>query len=197
MPIDSVAVVRLCGGCRAEIETLTVKKDNMRLVVAEEVGIPSTGRHSESSPVSAIPGPRNPPASPGFCCSPASAAPAGSACAATPHGWPRSDWSPAPCQPDAVPPAARPDKPDRDPCSIFRRRQAGQQSPQGSPVATAYLKQPPAPAIGFLHYCRPNPQPAPARPDPPPQIGPHLVQGNDRRRLLRLPGRQEFLGPLL
>ena len=37
MPIDSVAVVRLCGGCRAEIETLTVKKDNMRLVVAEQV----------------------------------------------------------------------------------------------------------------------------------------------------------------
>lgn len=37
MPIDSVAVVRLCGGCRAEIETLTVKKDNMRLFVDAEV----------------------------------------------------------------------------------------------------------------------------------------------------------------
>ena len=83
------------------------------------LGIPSTGRHSESSPVSAIPEPENPPASPGFCCSPASAAPAGSACAATPHGWPRSDWSPVPCQSDAAPPAAKPDRPGKDPCSIF------------------------------------------------------------------------------
>lgn len=37
MPIDSVAIVRMCGGCRAEIETITVKKDNMRLFVEERV----------------------------------------------------------------------------------------------------------------------------------------------------------------
>lgn len=37
MPIDSVAIVRMCGGCRAEIETITVKKDNMRLFVEDRV----------------------------------------------------------------------------------------------------------------------------------------------------------------
>ena len=31
MPIDEVLIVRLCGHCRSEIETFTVKKDNMRL----------------------------------------------------------------------------------------------------------------------------------------------------------------------
>ena len=37
MPIDAVDIVRMCGGCRSEIETITVKKDNMRLFVDEEV----------------------------------------------------------------------------------------------------------------------------------------------------------------
>ena len=37
MPIDEVSVVRMCGACRSEIETITVKKDNMRLFVDDEV----------------------------------------------------------------------------------------------------------------------------------------------------------------
>ena len=37
MPIDQVAIVRMCGGCRDEIETITVKKDNMRLFVDDKV----------------------------------------------------------------------------------------------------------------------------------------------------------------
>ena len=37
MPIDEVSIVRMCGVCRQEIETITVKKDNMRLFVDEEV----------------------------------------------------------------------------------------------------------------------------------------------------------------
>lgn len=31
MPIDQVTIVRSCGHCGAEIETLAVKKDNMML----------------------------------------------------------------------------------------------------------------------------------------------------------------------
>ncbi len=37
MPIDQVSIVRMCGACRCEIETITVKKDNMRLFVDEPV----------------------------------------------------------------------------------------------------------------------------------------------------------------
>jgi hypothetical protein len=37
MPIDQVSIVRMCGGCRDEIETITVKKDNMRLFVDDVV----------------------------------------------------------------------------------------------------------------------------------------------------------------
>lgn len=37
MPIDQVTIVRICGACRSEIETMTVKKDNMRLFSDEEI----------------------------------------------------------------------------------------------------------------------------------------------------------------
>ncbi len=37
MPIDQVSIVRMCGACRLEIETISVKKDNMRLFVDEKV----------------------------------------------------------------------------------------------------------------------------------------------------------------
>ena len=37
MPIDQVSLIRMCGECRHEIETISVKKDNMRLFVDEEV----------------------------------------------------------------------------------------------------------------------------------------------------------------
>ena len=37
MPIDQVSIVRMCGGCRHELEVITVKKDNMRLFVDEKV----------------------------------------------------------------------------------------------------------------------------------------------------------------
>ncbi|MDE2779162.1 MAG: hypothetical protein OXI91_05730 [Chloroflexota bacterium] len=37
MPIDQVSILRMCGACRHEIETITVKKDNMRLFVDEKV----------------------------------------------------------------------------------------------------------------------------------------------------------------
>ena len=37
MPIDEVSIVRMCGACRAEIETITVKKDNMRLFTDDAV----------------------------------------------------------------------------------------------------------------------------------------------------------------
>ena len=37
MPIDEVSIVRMCGHCRCEIETIKVKKDNMRLFVDDEV----------------------------------------------------------------------------------------------------------------------------------------------------------------
>ena len=59
-------------------------------------------------------------------------------------------------------------------------------------VTTPYLKHPPAPAIGFLYHRRPNPQPPPARPYSPPQIGPQLIQGNDLRPMLRSPGHPLF-----
>ena len=45
MPIDEVSIVRMCGGCRNEIETITVKKDNMRLFVDEEEWCESCQRH--------------------------------------------------------------------------------------------------------------------------------------------------------
>ena len=37
MPIDQVSIVRMCGACRQEIETISVKKDNMRLFVDDLV----------------------------------------------------------------------------------------------------------------------------------------------------------------
>ena len=37
MPIDQVSIVRMCGACRQEIETISVKKDNMRLFVDDRV----------------------------------------------------------------------------------------------------------------------------------------------------------------
>lgn len=35
MPINEVTIVRLCAVCRGELGTLTVKKDNMRLMTSE------------------------------------------------------------------------------------------------------------------------------------------------------------------
>ena len=35
MPINEVTIVRLCAICRGELGTLTVKKDNMRLMTSE------------------------------------------------------------------------------------------------------------------------------------------------------------------
>lgn len=40
MPIDEVTIVRICQECGTEIETLTVKKDNMRLFSSELVWCP-------------------------------------------------------------------------------------------------------------------------------------------------------------
>ncbi len=40
MPIDEVSVIRRCKECETEIETLTVKKDNMRLCSDELVWCP-------------------------------------------------------------------------------------------------------------------------------------------------------------
>ena len=40
MPIDQVTIVRMCAECRAEIETMTVKKDNMRLFSNETIWCP-------------------------------------------------------------------------------------------------------------------------------------------------------------
>jgi len=40
MPIDQVTIVRMCRDCGTVIETLTVKKDNMRLFSDEEVWCP-------------------------------------------------------------------------------------------------------------------------------------------------------------
>ena len=40
MPIDEVSIVRQCNECGTEIETLTVKKDNMRLFSDELVWCP-------------------------------------------------------------------------------------------------------------------------------------------------------------
>jgi hypothetical protein len=40
MPIDEVKIVRMCQECRTEIETLMVKKDNMRLFSDELVWCP-------------------------------------------------------------------------------------------------------------------------------------------------------------
>jgi len=37
MPIDEISIVRRCKECGTEIETLTVKKDNMRLFSDELV----------------------------------------------------------------------------------------------------------------------------------------------------------------
>ncbi len=37
MPIDQVSIVRMCGACRLEIETIIVKKDNLRLFVDDRV----------------------------------------------------------------------------------------------------------------------------------------------------------------
>jgi Zn finger protein HypA/HybF involved in hydrogenase expression len=40
MPIDEVKIVRMCQECRTEIETMTVKQDNMRLFSDELVWCP-------------------------------------------------------------------------------------------------------------------------------------------------------------
>ena len=40
MPIDEVTIVRMCGECRSEIDTITMKKDNMRIFTDEEVWCP-------------------------------------------------------------------------------------------------------------------------------------------------------------
>ncbi len=40
MPTNEVNIVRSCGVCATEIETLTVKKDNMMLSTKEQVWCP-------------------------------------------------------------------------------------------------------------------------------------------------------------
>jgi hypothetical protein len=40
MAIDQVIIIRMCAECRSEIETITVKKDNMRLFSDEQVWCP-------------------------------------------------------------------------------------------------------------------------------------------------------------
>ena len=40
MPIDEVSIIRVCKQCETEIETITVKKDNMRLFTDELVWCP-------------------------------------------------------------------------------------------------------------------------------------------------------------
>ena len=37
MPITEVTIIRRCGHCRYQVGVITVKKDNMRLMVAEPV----------------------------------------------------------------------------------------------------------------------------------------------------------------
>ena len=41
MPIDQVTIIRMCADCRTEIETMSVKKDNMRLFSDETVWCPT------------------------------------------------------------------------------------------------------------------------------------------------------------
>lgn len=41
MPIDQVDIVRRCGECATEIETVTTKKDNMMLFTKELVWCPN------------------------------------------------------------------------------------------------------------------------------------------------------------
>ena len=40
MPMNEVKIVRSCGVCGTEIETLTIKKDNMMLSTKEKVWCP-------------------------------------------------------------------------------------------------------------------------------------------------------------
>ncbi len=40
MPINEVTLVRICGTCQLEVETFTVKKDNMRLFSDQTVWCP-------------------------------------------------------------------------------------------------------------------------------------------------------------
>lgn len=57
MPIDEVKIVRMCRECRTEIETLTVKKDNMRLFSDELVWCPNC--QAEKPEVRDVAGRRN------------------------------------------------------------------------------------------------------------------------------------------
>jgi Zn finger protein HypA/HybF involved in hydrogenase expression len=41
MPIDEVSIVRKCGVCGAEIETVAVKKDNMMLSTTDLIWCPA------------------------------------------------------------------------------------------------------------------------------------------------------------
>ena len=40
MPINEVTLVRICGKCHLEVETFTVKKDNLRLFSDQSVWCP-------------------------------------------------------------------------------------------------------------------------------------------------------------
>lgn len=44
MPTDQVTIVRMCAHCRTEIETMSVKKDNMRLFSDETIWCPQCNR---------------------------------------------------------------------------------------------------------------------------------------------------------
>ena len=41
MPITEVTLVRICGKCHLEVETFTVKKDNLRLFSDQSVWCPN------------------------------------------------------------------------------------------------------------------------------------------------------------
>ena len=47
MPINEVDIVRSCGECGTEIETVTIKKDNMMLSTEDEIWCPHC---NESTP---------------------------------------------------------------------------------------------------------------------------------------------------
>ena len=46
MPITEVTIVRRCAHCRYQVGVITVKKDNMRLMVADPVWCDRCGAHA-------------------------------------------------------------------------------------------------------------------------------------------------------
>ena len=46
MPGDEVTVIQLCGKCDCEIDTFTVKKDNLMLTANEQIWCPNCEEHT-------------------------------------------------------------------------------------------------------------------------------------------------------